>query len=141
MFKSIPKSDSIFDIGLERAVELLAQARDGATVLRVLGDHPDDKTSIEICSGRYGPYVRHGKVNATLPKHLSPEAVTMEIALELIAAKGARNAAKPAKVVKAGMPSKGQSKPKAARPKRSATKSKTPAKAAKPAGKKVAANR
>ena len=69
-FKSIPRSDSIFDIGLDRAVELLAQAREGNTVLRVLGEHPDDKTSVEVCSGRYGPYVRHGKVNATLPKTL-----------------------------------------------------------------------
>ena len=42
-FKSIPRTDSIFDISLDRAVELLAQAREGNTVLRVLGDHPDDK--------------------------------------------------------------------------------------------------
>jgi len=89
-FKSIPRSDSIFDIGLERAVELLAQARDGNTVLRTLGDHPDDKASVEICSGRYGPYARHGKVNATLPKGVSPDEITLEEALELIAAKAAK---------------------------------------------------
>lgn len=89
-FKSIPRSDSLFDISLDRAVELLAQARDNNTVLRVLGDHPDDKASVEICSGRYGPYARHGKVNATLPKDLSPDEVTLEQALELIAAKAAK---------------------------------------------------
>ena len=92
-FKSIPRSDSIFDISLARAVELLAQAREGNTVLRVLGDHPDDKASVEICSGRYGPYVRHGKINATLPKGESPDEVTLEQALELIAAKQAKGGA------------------------------------------------
>ncbi|OIR16962.1 DNA topoisomerase 1 [mine drainage metagenome] len=90
-FKSIPRTDSIFDIGLDRAVELLAQARTGgATVLRSLGEHPGDKAPIEVCSGRYGPYVRHGKINATLPKDVSPEAVTLEEALEMIAAKAAK---------------------------------------------------
>ena len=90
-FKSIPRTDSIFDIGLDRAVELLAQAKSGgATVLRTLGEHPDDKAPIEVCSGRYGPYVRHGKVNATLPKDVTPEAVTLDEALELIATKAAK---------------------------------------------------
>jgi DNA topoisomerase-1 len=90
-FKSIPKTDSIFDIDLERCVELLAQAKTGgATVLRTLGEHPDDKAPIEVCSGRYGPYVRHGKINATLPKDVTPEAVTLEEALEMIAAKAAK---------------------------------------------------
>ncbi len=89
-FKSIPRSDSIFDIRLERAVELLAQAREGNTVLRVLGDHPDDKVSVEICSGRYGPYARHGKINATLPKDISADEITLEDALLLIAAKAAK---------------------------------------------------
>jgi DNA topoisomerase-1 len=89
-FKSIPRTDSIFDIDLGRAVELLAQARDNNTVLRTLGDHPDDKASVEICNGRYGPYARHGKINATLPKGVSPEAITLEEALELIAEKVAK---------------------------------------------------
>ena len=90
-FKSIPRSDSIFDIRLDRAVELLAQAKTGGNaVLRTLGEHPDDKAPIEICSGRYGPYARHGKVNATLPKDVSPETVTLEEALELITAKAAK---------------------------------------------------
>jgi DNA topoisomerase-1 len=90
-FKSIPRSDDIFDIGLNRAVELLAQAKTGnAAVLRTLGEHPDDKAPIEICSGRYGPYARHGKINATLPKDISPDEITLEQALELIAAKSAK---------------------------------------------------
>jgi DNA topoisomerase-1 len=100
-FKSIPRTDSIFDIGLERAVELLAQAKTGgATVLRALGEHPDDKAPIEVCSGRYGPYVRHGKINATLPKDVTPEAVTLEEALELIAARAAKAGPSKAKATK-----------------------------------------
>lgn len=99
-FKSIPRTDSIFDISLDRAAELLAQARDNNTVLRVLGDHPDDKASVEICSGRYGPYARHGKVNATLPKDVSPETVTLEQALELLAAKAAKGVTGKTKAVK-----------------------------------------
>ncbi len=90
-FKSIPRTDSIFDIGLDRAVELLAQpSTRGSTVLRTLGEHPDDKAPVEVCNGRYGAYVRHGKINATLPRDLTPEAVTFEEALELIAVKAAK---------------------------------------------------
>ena len=98
-FKSIPRSDSIFNIRLDRAVELLAQAKAGNTVLRTLGEHPDDKAAVEICSGRYGPYARHGKINATLPKDVSPDEITLEEALALIAAKAtkAKAAAKAAK--------------------------------------------
>jgi DNA topoisomerase-1 len=100
-FKSIPRSDSIFDIGLDRAVELLAQAKTGgATVLRALGEHPSDNTPIEVCSGRYGPYVRHGKINATLPKDVTPESVTLEEALELIAARAAKDGTSKTKTAK-----------------------------------------
>jgi DNA topoisomerase-1 len=144
-FKSIPKTDSIFDIGLERCVELLAQARTGgATVLRTLGEHPDDKAPIEVCSGRYGPYVRHGKINATLPKDVTPEAVTLEEALEMIAAKAAKGGSgktvKKAATKKAATNKKAkeaaEEKP-AAKPKTTAKKTtaKTPAK--KPAVKKA----
>src|SRR5690606_6008486 len=59
-FKSIPRSDSVFDIDLDRAVELLAQASSGPAALRDLGEHPAGG-KVEIYSGRYGPYVQHGK--------------------------------------------------------------------------------
>jgi DNA topoisomerase-1 len=145
-FKSIPRSDSIFDIALDRAVELLAQAKTGgAAVLRTLGEHPDDKAPIEICSGRYGPYARHGKVNATLPKDMSPDEITLEQALELIAAKAAKGgigkaAKKPAAKAKAAKPKAAAktAKPKAASTKaKPATAKKTVTKAAKPAAKKT----
>ena len=78
---------------LARAVELLAQARTSNAVLRELGVHPDDQKPVDVCSGRYGPYVRHGKVNATLPKDITPEAVTLEEGLELLAARVAKGPA------------------------------------------------
>ena len=142
-FKSIPRSDSIFDIGLDRAVELLAQARDGNTVLRTLGDHPEDKASVEICSGRYGPYARHGKINATLPKDVSPDEITLEEALELIAAKAAKGGTGKARATKkpaaktktATKTTKAKAEPKVAKP---ATKKAVAAKVAKPAAKKAA---
>ena len=85
----------------QSAVELLAQAKTGGnTVLRTLGEHPDDKAPVEICSGRYGAYARHGKVNATLPKDVTPEAVTLEEALELIAAKAAKGGTGKAKTTR-----------------------------------------
>ncbi len=142
-FKSIPHTDSIFDISLQRAVELLAQARDGATVLRVLGDHPDDNASVEICSGRYGPYVRHGKINATLPKGASPDDITLEEALELIAAKAAKGPAGKKPAARTGKAKAAPGKSKTAKPKiapaKTATGKEKPAKAAKPAAKKAAA--
>jgi DNA topoisomerase-1 len=142
-FKSIPRSDNIFDITLNRALELLAQAREGTTVLRVLGDHPEDKHSIEICSGRYGPYVRHGKVNATLPKGISPESITIELALELIAAKASKQGGK---VGKAGKTSKSAAKTSKATGATMTMKSKPPAtknkaEATKPAAKKIASTK
>ena len=92
-FKSIPKTDSIFTIALDRAVELLAQARTSSTVLRELGSHPDDQKPVEVCSGRYGPYVRHGKINATLPKDITPDEITLDEALNLIALRAEKKAA------------------------------------------------
>ena len=89
-FKSIPRADSVFTIQLERAVDLLAEARTSNTVLRELGAHPDDQKPVEVCNGRYGPYVRHGKVNATLPKDISPEEVTLPEALTLLAERVAK---------------------------------------------------
>jgi DNA topoisomerase-1 len=148
-FKSIPRTDSIFDISLARAVELLAQARDGTTVLRVLGDHPDDKASVEICSGRYGPYARHGKINATVPKGVSPDDITLEEALELIAAKAAKgpSSKKPAARSPKAKAVPKETKTKTAKPKTTtgkvattktpSTKAKTVSKATKPATKKT----
>ncbi len=142
-FKSIPRSDSIFDIDIDRAVELLAQSREGTTVLRVLGDHPVDKTSIEICSGRYGPYVRHGKINATLPKDVTPEEITLEEAVELIAAKVAKGpVSKKSGSKKSAAKSKAKPAAKSkAKQKTTSGNAKSPSKTAKPVEKKSAAKK
>jgi DNA topoisomerase-1 len=77
---------------MNRAVEVLAQkatrgrAPTAAQPLRELGVHPDGG-QVQVMPGRYGPYVRWAKINATLPKDLSPETVTLEKALGLIAEK------------------------------------------------------
>lgn len=92
-FKSIPRSDSVFDITPDRAVELLAQANSGPAPLRELGAHPTEDGAIAIYSGRYGPYVQHGKLRAPLSKTQEPESVTLEEALELLAAKAAKTPA------------------------------------------------
>ncbi len=86
-------------MGLNRAVDLIAQKRAGggrggrgavAKPLRELGEHPESGKPVAVYSGRYGPYVKHDKTNATLPKDLPPETVTLEQAIELVDAKAAK---------------------------------------------------
>ncbi len=99
-FKSIPKADSVYDIGLVRALEVLAMERaprgadSAATVLKEIGPHPEDGKAVTVRSGRYGPYVKHGTTNATLPKDIAPEDVTLDEALSLLAARIAKGPAK-----------------------------------------------
>jgi len=98
-FKSIPKTDSVYEIDLPRALEVLAMERaprgaSAAAALRTLGKHPGDDKDVTVHEGRYGPYVKHGSVNATLPKDVTPESVTLDEALELIAARVAKGPAK-----------------------------------------------
>jgi DNA topoisomerase-1 len=95
-FKSIPKTDSVFTIDLDAAVALLAAAHTGPAPLCSLGNHPSEDGQIEIFAGRYGPYVQHGKLRATLPKSIEPESLTLEEALELLIAKAAKG--EPAKI-------------------------------------------
>ena len=139
-FKSIPKTDSVYEIDLPRALEVLVMEREGrggdsaASVLKNLGPHPEDGKDITVRSGRYGPYVKHGATNATLPKDITPEEITIEEAIDLIAARVAKGPAKkPAKKKAAAKPA-ATKKAKAA-PKEPADK-KAPAK--KPAAKKPA---
>jgi DNA topoisomerase-1 len=89
-FKSIPKTVSVFEIDLDGAVTLLAQANTGPAPILSLGDHPSGEGQIEVYAGRYGPYVQHGKIRATLPKSVEPESLTLDEALELLNAKAAK---------------------------------------------------
>ncbi len=108
----------VFTIGLNHAVALIADkkargaARGGAAALKSLGDHPDGG-AIEVFEGRYGPYVKWGKVNATLPKDVTPDAVTLEQAIELVNAKGGSTKKKaPAKKAAAKKPAAKKAAPK-----------------------------
>ncbi len=89
-FKSIPKTESVFTIDLDGAVALLDAAHTGPAPLCTLGNHPTEDGQIEIYAGRYGPYVQHGKIRATLPKSVEPESLTLDEALELLTAKAAK---------------------------------------------------
>ena len=83
-------------------VELLAakranpggRGRAAAKALRDLGEHPGEGGPVQVFEGRYGPYVKWGKINATLPKDTSPEDITLEAATDLIAAKAAKSGGK-----------------------------------------------
>ncbi len=84
-YRSIPKTESIFDVTFERAMELFSQPKKGrgrAAPLKELGLHPDGQP-INIMNGPYGPYFKHGKKNYSLPEGLTVEAATLESALQL----------------------------------------------------------
>ncbi|MGH7032514.1 MAG: topoisomerase C-terminal repeat-containing protein [Stellaceae bacterium] len=90
-FRSVPKDDDVLTIGLNRAVSLLAEPRaprrGAPTPLKSLGGHPADGAPVNLFNGRYGPYVSHGGINATVPRDIEPEALTLDQAVELLAAR------------------------------------------------------
>ena len=95
---SLETVDEIFEIGVNRAVTVIAEKKSkaparGSSVIKELGEHPDDGKPVNVMNGRYGPYVKHNKINATIPKDEEPDSVTLERALELIAARAAKTEA------------------------------------------------
>ncbi|MCC4293181.1 type I DNA topoisomerase [Brevundimonas aurantiaca] len=93
-YANVSDIDEVFEVGLNRAVALLAEKRAGrpgrgaaAAPLKDLGAHPETGEPIHVMAGRFGPYVKSGKINATLPKGTAPEDLTLEAALPLLAAK------------------------------------------------------
>ncbi len=101
LYANIKEVDDVFTIGMNRAVEELAkkaasrgQGRAGAKPLKELGEHPAEGGPVNVMDGRYGPYVKWGKVNATLPKGTEPADVTMDMAVELISAKATKKGGK-----------------------------------------------
>jgi DNA topoisomerase-1 len=92
-YANLGKDDDILEIGANRAIDLIVAKESGAgggrrfgpAPGRALGEHPTLKGSVTVKEGRYGAYVNWGKVNATIPKSIAPEAITLSEAVDLIA--------------------------------------------------------
>ena len=96
IYANLDDAKEVFTVGMNRAVELLAEkaANPGRasrmTPLKELGAHPESGGPVNVMGGKYGPYVKWEKVNATIPKDIEPADVTMEMAVQLIAEKQAK---------------------------------------------------
>lgn len=89
-FRSIPKEYDIFSIDLKTALDILSKPKKGrgkASALKSLGNHPTSKEVIEVYNGKYGPYIKCGKVNVSLPEDIGVDAITLEKSIELLNAK------------------------------------------------------
>jgi DNA topoisomerase-1 len=126
-YARLASTAEVFETGMNAAVAKLADAanrggaRKGTEPLKVLGAHPRTEAEIKLMAGRFGPYVTDGETNATLPKTIAPEELTLEEAAQLIDARAAAG------------PSKKKGKAKKAAPKKAAAK--------KPAAKKAPAKK
>ncbi|MCR9273425.1 MULTISPECIES: type I DNA topoisomerase [Mameliella] len=108
VYVNLKEFQEVFEIGMNRAVEMLAEKRANpgrgrgaaAKPLRELGDHPDGG-ALSVYEGRYGPYVKWEKVNATLPKDADPKEITLEAAVALVNEKAAKSGKKKAAPKKA----------------------------------------
>jgi len=145
MYANVESIEEVFSIGINRAVALIAEKAAGGkgrfqrakpAVLKDLGEHPDGGGKIEVLSGRYGPYVKHGSVNATIPKGKDPATLTVAEAVDLIAERAAKGPSKKKKPVRKAAAKEADDAKPAAKASKS-TKAKpskgTTSKAAKPA--------
>ena len=83
----IENVEDIFSIGLNRAITLIAEAKPGrmsSSMIKDLGEHPEDKKPVRVMKGQYGPYIKYKSLNATIPEEKDPTELTMEEALILI---------------------------------------------------------
>ena len=135
VYGNLTPGDDVLTVGLNRAVTLIEEkrakgprrGRAGGDPGRALGDHPDKGGPIVVKAGRYGPYVSHDGVNATLPSDMTPEAITLDQAVGLLDARAARGPTKP--------PAKSRSTARKTPAKPKAAAAKPPAKQEKPARK------
>jgi DNA topoisomerase-1 len=101
-YRSLKAGDDVLSITLPRALELLAEPKKGRSSktskakepLRELGKHPADDEPVNVYDGPYGPYVKHGKTNASVPEGTTVEDVTLAQAVELLAAKASTSKSK-----------------------------------------------
>ena len=140
-YANLSGADEVFEVGLNRAVTLLAEKRAGgarrgeATALKDLGVHPADGAPVKVLSGRYGPYIKHGATNANVPRGTDPQDVTLDQAVLLLAERAAKGGGKK----KGGRTAKAKAAPKAAAAAKAPAKKKAAAKK-KPAAKKAKAS-
>lgn len=144
-YANLPTADEVFEVGLNRAVTLLAEKRAGgrggrgeSAALKDLGAHPVDGQPVKVLAGRYGPYIKHGSTNANVPKGSDPQDLTLEEAVKLIAERVEKGGGKKPAKKKAAPKAKAAAKPKAEAGATAAVKK--PA-AKKPAAKKPAAKK
>ena len=135
-YANLETAEEVFDVGLNRAVAVLAEKRAGgnrpgrgaaAAALKELGAHPADGQPVRVLSGRYGPYIKHGATNANVPRGSDPQDLTLDQAVLLLAEREAKGGGK--------KPARGRTSS-AAKAKPAATKKAAPKK--KPAAKKKA---
>jgi DNA topoisomerase-1 len=139
-YANLSSVDEVFEVGLNRAVAVLAEKRASgpgrraeAQALKELGAHPADGAPVRVLSGRYGPYIKHGSTNANVPRGADPQGLTLEQAVALLAEREAKGGGKkkPARAAKA------KAEPAAKKP--AAKKAAAKKKAAKPASAKKTA--
>ena len=127
-FASLDDVSEVWDVGLNRAVTLIEEKKAsrgrgrGQTVLKDLGNHPTDEKPVQVLDGRYGPYVKWGKINATIPKGQDPQDINIDMALEYIAEKEAKSGKKKPARKKTAAKKKPAAKKKAAPKKKAASK-------------------
>ena len=159
-YANLAGADEVFDVGLNRAVVVLAEKKAGgrggrtgaSAALKELGEHPVSGKPVRILAGRYGPYIKHEATNANVPKGADPMEITLERAVALLAERDGKDggkkksarrptAAKPAAADAAPRATAAKPKKAAAKPKTTAaakTKPKVKAKAKAPAARKKA---
>jgi DNA topoisomerase-1 len=97
-YANLESAEEVFDVGLNRAVAVLAEKRAGgarpgraqAAALKELGAHPADGAPVRVLSGRFGPYIKHGATNANVPRGADPQALTLDEAVALLAEREAK---------------------------------------------------
>jgi DNA topoisomerase-1 len=125
-YASLDSVEEVFAVGINRAVAALAEKKGKSRFSRAggsgrpLGDHPDLGGVVTVREGRFGPYVNHAKVNATLPRDLDPKDVTLDRAVALLAERIARTGGKPAKKARPKK-AKGDAAPRKPRAKKAAS--------------------
>ena len=139
-YANLEEGDDVLTIGINRAVTLLAEkaarggkGRRGPPAGKILGEHPEFGGPVTLREGRFGPYVTHNKVNATIPNTSDPEDVTLDQAVALIADRIAKTGGQPPKKKAAAKKSKSKAKAETESPEAAPKekKKKTPAKPSK----------